>query len=126
MRDGWNYEGIGGKAVPPALARRTHQNGRGLCRPIESVAKMSNAFKPGDEVFGTGMAHSQVRSVGENGAMGSLKSLPYSMEQAAAVPIAALTRLQALPTWKIQSGQKVLDSTAPRRRRTVAVHSPKS
>jgi NADPH:quinone reductase-like Zn-dependent oxidoreductase len=76
---------------------------------VESVGKNVARFKPGDEVFGDrDGAFGEYVSVRENGAM-ALKPSNMTMEQAAAVPIAGLTALQALrDKGKVQAGQKVL------------------
>jgi NADPH:quinone reductase-like Zn-dependent oxidoreductase len=76
---------------------------------VEAVGKSVTRFKPGDEVFGDrDGAFGEYVSVRENGAM-ALKPGNMSMEQAAAVPIAGITALQALrDKGKIQAGQKVL------------------
>jgi NADPH:quinone reductase-like Zn-dependent oxidoreductase len=76
---------------------------------VETVGKNVTRYKPGDEVFGDrDGAFGEYVSVRENGAM-ALKPTNMSMEQAAAVPIAGLTALQALrDKGKIQAGQKVL------------------
>jgi NADPH:quinone reductase-like Zn-dependent oxidoreductase len=76
---------------------------------VEAVGRNVTQFKPGDEVFGA-----------KNGAMAEylcaradravvLKPANISFEQAAAVPVAAITALQGLrDKGKIQAGQKVL------------------
>ena len=76
---------------------------------VESVGKNVTRYKPGDEVFGDrDGAFGEYVSVREKGAM-ALKPTNMSMEQAAAVPIAGLTALQALrDKGKLQAGQKVL------------------
>jgi NADPH:quinone reductase-like Zn-dependent oxidoreductase len=76
---------------------------------VESVGKNVTRFKPGDDVFGDrDGAFGEYVSVAENGAMAS-KPSNMTMEQAAAVPIAGLTALQALrDKGKVQAGQKVL------------------
>jgi NADPH:quinone reductase-like Zn-dependent oxidoreductase len=76
---------------------------------VESVGKNVKRFKPGDEVFGDrDGAFGEYVSVRENGAV-ALKPGNMSMEQAAAVPIAGLTALQALrDKGKVRAGQKVL------------------
>jgi NADPH:quinone reductase-like Zn-dependent oxidoreductase len=76
---------------------------------IEAVGRNVRRFNVGDEVFGDrNGAFAQYVSVAENGAI-ALKPGNMSMEQAAAVPIAGLTALQALrDKGKVQSGQKVL------------------
>ena len=75
---------------------------------VEEVGKDVTEFKPGDEVFGTTAgawaeyaAAREVRLVA--------KPANVSFEEAASVPIAALTALQALRDHgKVQPGQKVL------------------
>lgn len=76
---------------------------------VEAVGRRVSRFKPGDEVFGGkhGAAAEYV-SVAEDGAI-ALKPANISFEQAAAVPIAAITALQALrDQGKIHAGEKVL------------------
>ncbi len=76
---------------------------------VEATGRNVTQFKPGDEVFG-----------GRNGALAEflvaradravvLKPANITFEQAAAVPVAAITALQGLrDAGKLQSGQKVL------------------
>src|SRR5579864_2769281 len=73
---------------------------------VVSVGKDVTRFKPGDEVFGgRGGAFGEYVSVAENGSV-ALKPANITFEQAAAVPIAAVTALQALrDKGKIQPGQ---------------------
>jgi NADPH:quinone reductase-like Zn-dependent oxidoreductase len=76
---------------------------------VVSVGKDVTRFKPGDEVFGgkTG-AFGEYVSVAEAGSV-AIKPANVTFEQAAAVPIAANTALQALrDKGKIQPGQTVL------------------
>lgn len=76
---------------------------------VEAVGKGVKRFKPGDEVFGAkGGAFGEYVSMAEDRAL-TLKPANMTFEQAAAVPIAAITALQALrDKGKIQRGQKVL------------------
>ena len=76
---------------------------------VEAVGKSVTRFKPGDEVFGDADgAFAEYVHVRENGAL-ALKPANLTFEQAAAVPVAAITALQALrDKGKIQPGQKVL------------------
>jgi NADPH:quinone reductase-like Zn-dependent oxidoreductase len=76
---------------------------------VEAVGKEVKQFKPGDEVFGArDGAFAQYVTVREQGAL-ALKPPNLTFEQAAAVPIAAITALQALrDAGRIQSGQRVL------------------
>ncbi len=94
---------------------------------VESVGKNVTRFKPGDEVFGDrDGAFGEYVSVRENGAM-ALKPDNMSMEQAAAVPIAGMTALQALrDKGKLQAGQKVLINGASGGVGTFAVQIAKS
>ncbi len=76
---------------------------------VESVGKNVTQFKPGDEVFGgRDGAFGEYVSVAEKGSL-AMKPTNMSFEQAAAVPIAAITALQALrDKGNIQAGQSVL------------------
>jgi len=76
---------------------------------VEAVGKNVKLFKAGDEVFGgADGAFAKYVTVGEHKAV-ALKPANISFEQAAAVPIAAITALQALrDTGALKPGQKVL------------------
>jgi len=76
---------------------------------VEAVGKAVTRFKPGDEVFGgRGGALGEYVVVRESRAV-ALKPANVSHEQAAAIPIAALTALQALRNQgNLKPGQKVL------------------
>lgn len=76
---------------------------------VETVGKDVSRFKPGDEVFGGGGgALAQYVIVREDRAI-ALKPANVTFEQAAAVPIAAVTALQGLrDKGNIKAGQKVL------------------
>lgn len=76
---------------------------------VEAVGKSVTRFKPGDEVFGgRGGALGEYVVVRESRAV-ALKPANVSHEQAAAVPVAALTALQALrEQGNLEAGQKVL------------------
>ena len=94
---------------------------------VEAVGKNVSNFKPGDEVFG-----------GKNGAIAEyvcvladravvLKPANMTFEQAASVPVAAITALQGLrDKGHIQSGQKVLINGASGGVGTFAVQIAKS
>jgi NADPH:quinone reductase-like Zn-dependent oxidoreductase len=76
---------------------------------VEAVGKNVRQFKPGDEVFGG--ADGSFAEYVKVRAAGSVAAKPANLtfEQAAAVPIAAVTALQALrDVGKLQAGQKVL------------------
>ncbi len=94
---------------------------------VEAVGKKVTRFKPGDEVFGgrTG-AFAEYVTVLEDRAV-ALKPANLTFEQAASVPIAAITALQALrDEGKIQPGQKVLINGASGGVGTFAVQIAKS
>jgi NADPH:quinone reductase-like Zn-dependent oxidoreductase len=76
---------------------------------VEAVGKSVQRFKPGDEVFGgADGAFAEYVTVRANGSV-VLKPANMTFEQAAAVPIAAITALQALrDKGMVQAGQKVL------------------
>jgi NADPH:quinone reductase-like Zn-dependent oxidoreductase len=94
---------------------------------VEAIGKNVTQFKPGDEVFG-----------GKNGALAqyvcvlpdravTLKPANMTFEQAASVPVAAITALQGLrDKGKIKPGQKVLVNGASGGVGTFAVQIAKS
>ena len=74
---------------------------------VEAVGKDITQFRPGDEVFG-GKSGALAEYVSVRNAV-ALKPANLTLEQAAAVPVAALTALQGLrDQGQIQPGQKVL------------------
>jgi NADPH:quinone reductase-like Zn-dependent oxidoreductase len=82
--------------------------GADLAGRVEAVGSDVTEFQPGDEVFGTGGA-----AWAEYAAAREVRLVPkpanVSFEEAAAVPVAALTALQALRDHgQLQPGQKVL------------------
>lgn len=83
--------------------------GADIAGQVETVGKNVTRFKPGDEVFGdTGHGGFAEYAVALESAL-VLKPSNLSFEQAAAIPVAALTALQGLrDVGKIQAGQKVL------------------
>ncbi len=94
---------------------------------VEAVGSNVKRFKPGDEVFGGGNgAFAEYLTVGEDGPL-AMKPANLSFGQAASVPIAALTALQALrDTGKLEPGQKVLINGASGGVGTFAVQIAKS
>jgi NADPH:quinone reductase-like Zn-dependent oxidoreductase len=94
---------------------------------VEAVGKDVTRFKPGDEVFGgrTG-AFAEYLTVREDRSL-LPKPANLSFEQAAAVPVAAITALQALrDKGRLQAGQKVLINGASGGVGTFAVQIAKS
>ena len=76
---------------------------------VEAVGNGVTRYKPGDEVYGgADGAFGEYVTVRQGGSV-ALKPANVTFEQAAAVPIAAVTALQALrDQGKIRAGQKVL------------------
>ncbi|MGH8175905.1 MAG: NAD(P)-dependent alcohol dehydrogenase [Steroidobacter sp.] len=93
---------------------------------VEAVGKNVTQFKPGDEVFGAG-AGSFAEYVLASERRVALKPANITFEEAASVPIAALTALQGLRDHgRIQPGQKVLINGASGGVGTFAVQIAKS
>ncbi len=94
---------------------------------IEVVGQNVKRFRPGDEVFGgTNGAFAEYVTVRGGGAL-ALKPANMTFEQAAGVPIAGVTALQALrDTGKIRPGKKVLINGASGGVGTFAVQIAKS
>ena len=94
---------------------------------VEAVGKSVTNFKPGDEVFGgkNGALAEYVCVLADRGVV--LKPANMTFEQAASVPVAAITALQGLrDKGHIQSGQKVLINGASGGVGTFAVQIAKS
>jgi NADPH:quinone reductase-like Zn-dependent oxidoreductase len=116
--------------------------GRGLMRPkdkilgadvagrVEAVGRNVKQFKPGDEVFGDifgcgGGGFAEYACAREDAL--ALKPASLTFEEAAAVPLAAVTALQGLrDKGKIRPGQKVLVNGASGGVGTFAVQIAKS
>jgi len=100
--------------------------GRDVAGRVEAVGRNVTQFRPGDEVFGTCRgAFAEYACISES----KLATKPNNMtfEQAASVPIAALTALQGLrDKGRIQPGQKVLINGAAGGVGTFAVQVAKS
>ncbi|MEO8585552.1 MAG: NAD(P)-dependent alcohol dehydrogenase [Acidobacteriota bacterium] len=94
---------------------------------VEAVGRNVTAFKPGDDVFGRGAgAFAEYVCVGEDQAVVP-KPAGVTFEQAASVPVAALTALQGLRDMgKVRAGQKVLINGASGGVGTFAVQIAKS
>jgi NADPH:quinone reductase-like Zn-dependent oxidoreductase len=104
--------------------------GADIAGRVEAVGRNVKQFQPGDEVFGdiAGCGNggfAEYVSVPENAL--ALKPANLSFEEAAAVPMAAVTALQGLrDQGKIQPGQKVLINGASGGVGTFAVQIAKS
>jgi len=94
---------------------------------VEAVGDSVTKFRPGDEVFGgRSGAFAEYLVIPEDRGL-TLKPANVTFEQAAAVPIAALTALQALrDKGSLQPGQKVLINGASGGVGTFAVQIAKS
>jgi NADPH:quinone reductase-like Zn-dependent oxidoreductase len=115
-------------ARPQMGLRRPKSNGLGLDLAGVVVGAGANVtrFTPGDEVFGAGTgALAEYASVPEDALVPKPANL--SFEQAAAVPVAALTALQGLrDKGRIRPGQRVLINGASGGVGTFAVQLAKS
>jgi NADPH:quinone reductase-like Zn-dependent oxidoreductase len=82
--------------------------GADLAGRVEAVGRQVKDFQPGDEVFGTSGASWAEYACAREDRL-ARKPASLSFEEAAAVPVAAITALQALrDKGQIQPGQKVL------------------
>src|SRR5260370_1851569 len=97
-----------------------------LAGQVEAVGRNVTQFRPGDQVFGVGKgAFAEYACATEDKL--ALKPANLSFEDAAAVPVAALTALQALrDKGQIQPGQKGLVDCPSRGVGSLAVHIAKS
>jgi len=100
--------------------------GHDVAGQVEAVGRNVTQFKPGDDVFGT--CHGALAEyVSASEARLAIKPQNISFEQAAAVPVAAVTALQGLrDKGQIQPGQKVLVNGAAGGVGTFAVQMAKS
>jgi NADPH:quinone reductase-like Zn-dependent oxidoreductase len=83
--------------------------GSDLAGVVEKIGSNVTHFQPGDEVYGTAAgSFAELVSVGEDVSLAPKPTL-LSFEQAAAVPVAGLTALQALrDKGSVEAGQQVL------------------
>ena len=93
---------VSGFRAPKAL-----NPGRSLAGTVESAGKDVTGFEPGDEVYGTCDGSFAPYARARAGRIAP-KPANLSFEQAAAVPVSALTALQAVRRARVQAGQKVL------------------
>jgi NADPH:quinone reductase-like Zn-dependent oxidoreductase len=87
---------------------RTSVRGLDVAGHIEAVGRNATRFKPGDEVFGTGLGtFAEYATASEDRLAPKPRNLTF--EQAAAIPVAGLTALQGLrDKARLQPGQRVL------------------
>jgi len=109
----------------PKIAR-PGRPGRDVAGQVEAVGRNVTQFKPGDEVFGVCLgAFAEYACAIEDKL--ALKPANISFEDAAAVPVAAISALQGLrDKGRIQRGQKVLVDGASGGVGTFAVQIAKS
>lgn len=100
--------------------------GRDVAGEVEAVGSLVTQLKPGDRVFGwSGGAFAEYTCTSASALV--IKPDNVTFEQAASVPVAAMTALQGLrDKGKIQSGQKVLINGASGGVGTFAVQIAKS
>jgi NADPH:quinone reductase-like Zn-dependent oxidoreductase len=101
--------------------------GADMAGQVEAIGRDVKQFKPGDEVLGDGGygGYAEYAAVAENKFV--LKPADLSFEEAAAMPMAALTALQGLrDKGQIKAGQKVLINGASGGVGTFAVQIAKS
>jgi len=113
---------MGGGLLKPKSTRL----GADIAGRVEAVGKNVKQFQPDDEVFGMVRGGFAEYACALENALG-LKPSNLSFEEAAAVPMAAVTALQGLrDTGQIQPGQKVLINGASGGVGTFAVQIAKS
>jgi NADPH:quinone reductase-like Zn-dependent oxidoreductase len=99
--------------------------GDDIAGQVEAVGKNVKHFQPRDEVFGaTDGAFAEYACTRED--LLALKPANVTFEEAAAVPVAAITALQGLRQGRIQPGQRVLVNGASGGVGTFAVQIAKS
>src|SRR5437660_3040609 len=115
------------RRIVSALSKlKNNRPGRDVAGHVEAVGRNVTHFKPGDAVFGwCGGAFAEYARTSQSKLV--MKPDNASFEQAAAVPVAALTALQGLrDKGKIQPGRKVLINGASGGVGTFAVQIAKS
>ena len=81
--------------------------GRDVAGTVEAVGSAVTRFSPGDEVYGVAPGSFAEYAVGRPDKL-AFKPASLSFEQAAVVPVSALTALQAVEAAAVAPGQKVL------------------
>lgn len=82
--------------------------GRDLAGVVEAVGPKADGFKPGDEVYGAGRGSFAEYAIARQDKIAA-KPVNLTFEEAAALPIAGLTALQALrDAGKVRAGEEVL------------------
>jgi len=99
--------------------------GTDIAGRVEAVGRNVKQFQPGDEVFGGGRGGFAEYTCAREDRL-ALKPTNITFEEAAAVPIAAVTVLQGLRKGHVQPGQKVLINGASGGVGTFAVQIAKS
>lgn len=113
---------MGGGLLKPKNTRL----GADMAGRIEAVGKNVKQFQPGDEVFGMGKGSFAEYACAPENAI-ALKPAHSSFNEAAAIPMAAITALQGLrDEGQIRAGQKVLINGASGGVGTFAVQVAKS
>ena len=108
------------------LKPKSSKVGADVAGRVEAVGKDVTQFKPGDEVFGTCNGSFAEYACAREDRL-ALKPANVSFEEAAAIPVAAITALQGLrDKGQIQPGQKVLVNGASGGVGTFAVQIAKS
>ena len=108
-------------------APKDNRLGVDLAGTVEEVGSKVSKFKPGDQIFGGGNgAFAEYLTVREDKAL-AFKPASMTFQQAASVPIAGITALQALrDLGQLKAGQKVLINGASGGVGTFAVQIAKS
>lgn len=114
------------RLIPGMRKPKDPRMGVDLAGQVEAVGRNVTQFKPGDEVFGAGRgAFAEYVCVPEDKL--TLKPANLSFEEAAAVPVAALTALQGFrDKGQIQPGHRVLIDGASGGVGTFAIQIAKS
>ena len=106
--DPYIVRGVGSRAGFGLRGPRRSTRGRDLAGQVEAVGRNVTQFHPGDEVYGVGLGTFAGYALASEGGLAP-KPANLTFVQAAAMPVAALTALQALRDHgRIQPGQTVL------------------